>query len=98
MHKPKPLNVPEPLGNCVKLTIFVDSDHASDVVTRQLQTCFLTFIQNSVIDWCSEKQNACEASTFGSEFVAAQVCVEKTQALRHKLCMFGVPIDGHAEV
>ena len=35
-----------------------------------------------------------EAATFGSEFVALRICKELIVALRYKLRMFGVPIDG----
>jgi hypothetical protein len=37
-----------------------------------------------------------ESSTFGSEFVALRICVEIIEALRYKLRMFGIPIDGPA--
>jgi hypothetical protein len=33
---------------------------------------------------------------FGSEFVALWICKELIVALRYKLCMFGVPIEGPA--
>ena len=46
------------------------------------------------IIWFSKRQNTVEASTFGSEFVAMRVLVEMLIALRYKLRMFGVPIDG----
>ena len=39
-----------------------------------------------------------EASTFGSEFGAMRILVEMLVALRYKLRMFGVPIDGPCNV
>jgi hypothetical protein len=39
-----------------------------------------------------------EAVTFGSKFVVLQICKELFFALRYKLCMFGIPIDGPANV
>jgi hypothetical protein len=39
-----------------------------------------------------------EAATFGSEFVALRICKEMIVALRYKLRMFGIPIDGPANV
>ena len=39
-----------------------------------------------------------ETSTFGSEFVAMRVAVELIEALRYKLRMFGVPIEGATNV
>ena len=49
-------------------------------------------------DWFSKKQNTCESSTFGSEFVAMRVATERIKALRYKLRMFGIPIDGPTNI
>ena len=35
-----------------------------------------------------------ETSTFGSEFIAMKTAVEQVEALRYKLHMFGVPLEG----
>ena len=37
-------------------------------------------------------------ATFGSEFVALRICKELITALSYKLRMFGVPIDGPANI
>ena len=55
-------------------------------------------MQNAPIIWYSKKQNTVEAATFGSEFVALRIAKDMTVALRYKLRMFGVPIDGPANV
>jgi hypothetical protein len=39
-----------------------------------------------------------ETATFGSEFVALRVATELIEALRYKLRMFGIPIDGPTNV
>ena len=39
-----------------------------------------------------------ESSSFGSKFVALRIATEMIEGLRHKLRMFGVPIDGPADV
>ena len=39
-----------------------------------------------------------ESSTFGSEFVAMRIAKDMAIALRYKLRMFGIPIDGPADV
>ena len=46
----------------------------------------------------SKRQNSVETSTFGSEFTAMKQAVELLKALRYKLRMFGIPIDGPANV
>jgi hypothetical protein len=39
-----------------------------------------------------------EAATFGSEMVALRICKELIVAIRYKLRMFGVEVDGPANV
>jgi hypothetical protein len=39
-----------------------------------------------------------EAATFGSEMVSLRICKEFIVAMRYKLRMFGVPIEGPANV
>ena len=48
--------------------------------------------------WYSKRQNTVEASTFGSEFIALKTAVEQIEALRYKLRMFGIPIEGPCNV
>jgi len=72
-----PHDAPEPRGQSVELTAFVDSDHAGDTVTRQSRTGIFLFIQNALIVWISKKQTSIETSNFGSEFSAMKTAVEK---------------------
>ena len=48
--------------------------------------------------WYSKKQNTVETSTFSSKFIALRSCLEAITSLQYKLKMFGVPIDGPADV
>ena len=93
-----PPKAPKPLGNPVIMTCFVDANHAGDKVTRRSQTGFIIYLNNAPIDWFSKKQNTCESSTFGSEFVAMRIATERIKALRYKLRMFGIPILGATNV
>ena len=93
-----PPRMPEPLGNSVNVHVFVDANHAGNVVTRRSHTGILAFVQNSPILWVSRRQNTVETSTFGSEFVALRTARDVIIALRYKLRMFGVPLDGPAQV
>jgi hypothetical protein len=90
--------MPEPRGHPVIISAFVDANHAGNVVTRRSHTGILIFVQNAPIIWFSKKQNTVEAATFGSEFVALRICKEMIVALRYKLRMFGIPIEGPANV
>jgi hypothetical protein len=93
-----PANAPKQLGNPVMMTCFVDGNHAGDEVTCWSQTGFIIYLNNAPIDWFSNKQSTCELSTFGSEFVAIQIATEWIKALRYKLRMFEIPIEGATNV
>jgi len=80
------------------MTAFVDSDHAGNLATRRSQTGILIFLNKAPIVWYSKRQNTVESSTFGSKFVAMHVATEMIEALRYKLRMFGIPIDGPTDV
>ena len=93
-----PPNMPEERGLEVSISVFVDANHAGDKSDRKSQTGILIFINKAPIHWYSKKQNTVESSTFGAEFCAMRTAVEMVEALRYKLRMFGVPIDGPANV
>jgi hypothetical protein len=88
-----PPNMPEPLGNPVVISVFVDADHAGNVVTRRSQTGILIYVNNAPIIWYTKKQNTVEAATYGSEFVAARISVDLAEGLLYKLRMFGIPVE-----
>ena len=58
----------------------------------------IIFVNNALITVFSKRQNTVESSTFGSELVAMRICRNLLVALRIKLKMFGVPLDGPANV
>ena len=89
-----PSNAPEPRGKAVQTNVYSDSDHAGDKVTRRSQSGILIFLNMSLVYWFSKRQNTVESSTFGSEYIAARIAIEKIKALRYKLRMMGVPIQG----
>jgi hypothetical protein len=93
-----PPNMPEARGLEVVITCFVDANHAGNVKNRRSQTEILMFVNRAPIIWCSKRQNTVEASTFGAEFCAMKIAVEMTEALRYKLRMFGIPIDGATNI
>jgi hypothetical protein len=55
-------------------------------------------INTAPIAWYSKKQGSIEGDTFGSEFVALKTAMEANWALRYKLRIMGVPIDGQTYV
>jgi hypothetical protein len=74
--------------------MFCDAAHATDLVTRRSTTGIIFFLNGTPIHWYSKRQNTIESSTFGSEFVALKIAAEMNDALRYKLRMFGIAIEG----
>ena len=80
------------------LRVYVDSNHAGDLVTRRSRTEFVVFLNGAPIYWSSKKQTSCETSTFGSEVVAMKQATEYICGLRYKLRMMGITVDQPAFV
>ena len=76
------------------MTAFCDANHAGNLVTRRSHTGILIYLNQAPITWYFKAQKTVETSTFGSEFVALRIAVELIEALRYKLRMMGVPLDG----
>jgi hypothetical protein len=58
------------------MTVYVDADHAHDLVTRRSITGILVIINNTPIRWISKFQKTVETSTYGPELVASRVATE----------------------
>ena len=93
-----PLNMPTAHGRSFTMRVFVDADHAGDLITRRSRTGFIVFLNGAPIYWFSKRQNSVETSTFGSEFVAMKQATEYVRGLRYKLRMMGIPVDEPAYV
>jgi hypothetical protein len=89
-----PPDIPPPRGKPVQINMFCDAAHATDLITRRSTTGIIFFLNGTPIPWYSKRQNTIESSTFGSEFVALKIAAEMNDALRYKLRMFGLEIDG----
>ena len=68
-----PPQMPDPRGEPVSTSTFVDSEHASNVITRRSHTGILLFICNGIIKALIKQQKTAESSTFGSEMVALRI-------------------------
>lgn len=93
-----PSNAPAPRGMPVQINAFIDASHARNKVTRRSHTGILIYLNTAPIVWHSKAQKTVETSTFGAEFIALKTGVELIKALRYKLNMMGVPIEGSANV
>jgi hypothetical protein len=56
------------------------------------------YLNRSPVYWLSKRQDAVKPSTYASELNALKLATEKIEAQRYKLWMFGILIDGPAEV
>ena len=80
------------------MTAFVDADHAGCKVTRRSHSGVLIFVNRAPIIWFSKRQATVESSTFGSESIAMRQGIDLVEALRYKLRMMGVPLDGSTKI
>ena len=53
---------------------------------------------NAPITWFSKKHSIVNRSTFGSEYMVIRIARYIIVALRYKLRMFGLPLDGPSYV
>ena len=93
-HEEMPADAPEPLGNPVVMSVFVDASHAGDPAKRRSYKGILIYLNKGLVDAYSKKQSTVETSTFGSELMALRVAMERVKALRIKLQLMGIPIEG----
>jgi hypothetical protein len=80
-----PKDLPPEKGPRVRMTVYVDTDHAHDLVTRRSITGILVMINNKPIRWVSKSQKTVETSTYGSELVASRVATELILEIRYVL-------------
>jgi hypothetical protein len=90
--------MPPPRGNAATTHCSVDADLAGNTVTRRSQTIILIFVNRVPVIWYSKRQNTVEVSKFGSEITAMKNAIELIEALRYKVRMFGVPINGATNI
>ena len=94
----KPHDMPEPLGEGLYISCFVDADHAGNKITRRSHTGIIIYLNSAPIIWFSKRQNTVESSTFGSELIALKQAVDMIEGLMYKLRMFGIPILSEARI
>jgi hypothetical protein len=90
-----PYDMLDPLGREARITVFVDADHARDQVTRRSVTGIILLLNNTPLVWISKRQKTVEASTYGSEMIAARIAIELIIEMRYKLRMLGVVLEKH---
>jgi hypothetical protein len=69
-------DLPFEKGPRVRMTVYVDPDHAHDLVTCISITIILFMLNNTPIILISKRQKTVESSTYGSELVASRIATE----------------------
>jgi hypothetical protein len=91
-----PKDLPPEKGPRVRMTVYVDADHAHDLVTRRSITGIFFMLINKPIRWISKRQKTVETSTYSSELMASRVATELILEIRYMLRSLGVALDGPA--
>ncbi len=91
-----PLDMLAPLGKFVTLMHYVDANLYHDLITRRSVTRILHLANKTPIDWYSKKQATVEPASYGSEFIAGQICVNQSIDLKNTLHYLGVPVHKKA--
>jgi hypothetical protein len=78
------------------MTVYVDADHAHDLVTRRYITGILVMLNNTPIRWIYKRQKTVETSTYQSELVDSRNSTELILEVTYMLRSLGVALDGPA--
>ena len=90
--------LPPPLVDELAITVFVDSDHAHDKVTRRSITGLIILVGRTPVFYYSKRQGAVETSTYSAEFMAMRHAVEEVGSIRYMLRCLGVNVDVPSKV
>jgi hypothetical protein len=91
-----PKDLPPEKGPMVRMTVYVDADHAHNLITRRSITGILVMLNNTPIRLISKRQKTVETSTYGSELVVSRIATELILEVRYMLRSLGVALDGPA--
>jgi hypothetical protein len=80
-----PKDLPPEKEQRVRMTVYVDAEHANDLVTRRSITGILVMLNNTPIRWISKHQKTVKTSTYGSESVASRVATEFIFEIRYMI-------------
>ena len=86
--------LPEPRGKPISTTVYFDSDHDHDLVTRRSVSGVISFVGLTPISWTSKRQGTIKSSSYSADFCAGRVASEEAIAIRYMLRSLGVPVLG----
>ena len=91
-------NAPSTYGKHVKITRYINADHAGENLTRLIHTGIPVFVNSAPIIWYSKRQYNIESSTFEFNVVALRTDLKFIKMFCYKLHMMGVSLSGAAYV
>ena len=86
--------LPEPWGRPLRTTVYFDSDHAHDQMTRRSVSDVVYFVGWTSTSCTSKRQGTIESYIYSAEFCAGRVASEEAITLWFMLSSLGVPIIG----
>jgi hypothetical protein len=78
-----PKDLPPEKGPRVRMTVYVDADHAHDLVTRRSITVILVMLNNTPNRWISKHQKTVETSTYDSELMSPRIATKLILEVRY---------------
>ena len=88
----------DPMGPPVRITCFLDADHADYQMTRWSYSGILVDIIHALISWYRQRYNTIEDFSFRSEIICGSIAFKKVKALTYKLRMFRKRVEGPANM
>ena len=74
------------------VSVYVDSDHAHDEITRRSITGLIIFVGRTPVFALPRRQGAIETSTYSAEFMAMKTAVEEVMSVRYMLRCLGAKV------
>ena len=81
--------LPEPRGAPISTTVYFDSDHAHDLVTRRSVSGVIAFVGLTPISWTSKRQGTIETSSYSAKFCAGRLACEEAITIRYMFRSLG---------
>jgi hypothetical protein len=91
LNDPPPKKLP-----WARMTVYVDADHANNLVKRRSISGILVMRNVILIKWISKRQKTVETSTYGSELVASRITTQLILEVRYILRSLEVALDERA--
>ena len=86
-------NIPTPLVEEIRITVFVHSDHGHDKLTRISITGLIAFLSRTPEFYLSKQQGAIETSTYCAELSAMNTNVKEIIAIRYMMRCLGANVE-----